>query len=612
MKFRNCLLICLSLLAVVLLMPYAVSAQSDENETETEELEEYMQPDEETLLSWPFSEDIDEGRETYLSGLDPEGKVWHEDENGAWTFMSGDEFGKVISDNDDAYSLALNYLNNDDSDLVLMRDDSFGDITVYTFQQSYEEELVYKSYLKIITDRYGEVLGAVSSLEEDPESVGWDYYAQRESADWEERFADWDSDTYEKTVTAVSGEIVDVSIPVLVDPDTGDRYLGDKDRLVFCVDVAELANLDDRGDATPINLDRELYSDGELLTYYRFIQVYDYYAENGWWGPDGKRNPCLLQFDTSGEDRGNASYGEFQDGFHIFGFSIDDGAGQSLQVIAHEFTHGVSSTNHVGRYDNETGALDEALSDLIGNAVEADIRQWSPSENAWLKSFRRAHKYEHALYVWDEFYTPPSAHPDSWNDLGDVHHNSNLVSILAWRMYEAGMSPRDVFTYWFTFDLVLTPKTDFEETALKAAWCAEIAGLSEYAPVMQQAVEDLRLGDKSLPEYLKDHQGMIVFENPLDETNVKVKFYDPLHDSEFITWPIKGTDMIAAVFGEGTYWAAAVQAAEEEDNIAVWNVSENRWEMIDSERLTAISESYDSDYGIEIAGGIITDIGDQP
>ena len=129
---------------------------------------------------------------------------------------------------------------------------------------------------------------------------------------------------------------------------------------------------------------------------------------------------------------------------------------------------------------------------------------------------------------------------------------------------------------------------------------------------MQQAVEDLRLGDKSLPEYLKDHQGMIVFENPLDETNVKVKFYDPLHDSEFITWPVKGTDMIAAVFGEGTYWAVCVQAAEEEDSIAAWNVSENRWEMIDSERMTAISESYDSDYGIEIAGGIITDIGDQP
>ena len=610
MKFRNCLLILLALLAVVLLMPYAASAQSDENETETEtdELEEYMQPDEETLLSWPFSEDIDEGRDTYLSRLDPEGRVWHENGNGEVTFISGDEFGELISDADDAYSLALNYLDNSDSDLVLMRDDSFGDYTVYTFQQKYEDELVYKSFLKLITNSYGEVLGAVSSLEEDPESVGWDYYAYREPADWEERFADWDSGTYEKTVTAVSEEVVDVSIPVLIDPDTGERYLGDKDRLVFCIDAAELADLDDRGDSTPINMDRDLQSDGELLTYYRFIQVYDYFAEKGWWSPDGQRNPCLLQFDTSGEYRGNASYGNFQDGFHIFGFSIDDGAGQSLQVIAHEFTHGVSFTNHIGSYDNETGALDEALSDLIGNAVEADIRQWSPSENAWLNGFRRAHKYEHALYVWDEFYTPFTDFPDDWNDYGNVHHNANLVSVLAWRMYEAGMSPRDVFDFWFAFDLVLTPKTDFAETAMKAAWCAEIAGLSEYAPVIQQAVEDLRLGEKSLPEYIKDHQGMIRFENPLEDTIVKAGFYDPLHELDFGTWTIAGTETIAAVFSEGTFWVVFVQTPEEEDTV-VWNVEQNRWESTDTESLKEVIDGYNSEYCIRIDGGTITELG---
>ena len=609
MKFRNSLLILLALLAVVLLMPFAVSAQQDENESETEELEDYMKPDEETLQSWPFTEDFDLGRETYLSRLDPEGRVWYEDENYQMTFISGDEFGEVVSDVEDAYSLAVNYLDSSESELVLMRTDTFEDITVYTFQQRYEEELVYKSFLKIITNSYGEVLGAVSSLEEDPESVGWDYYAYREPADWEERFADWDSGTYEKTVTAVSEEVVDISIPVMINPETGDRYLGDKDRLVFCIDVAELAELDDRGDSTPINMDRDLQSDGELLTYYRFIQVYDYFAEKGWWGPDGQRNPCLLQLDNSGEFHGNASYGSFQDGFHIFGFSVDDGAGQSLQVIAHEFTHGVSSTNHIGSYENETGALDEALSDLIGNAVEADIRQWSPSENAWLNGFRRAHKYEHALYVWDEFYTPSTDNPDDWNDWGSVHHNANLVSILAWQMYAAGMSPRDVFDFWFIFDLALTPKTDFAETAMKAAWCAEIAGLSEYAPVIQQAVEDLRLGEKDLPYYLNEHQGIILFENPLVGASVKAVFCDPLHDSNLLTWPIAGTDTIAAVFQDGTYWAVTVQSLDEEEGkAAVWNNEDNRWEMTDADEIEKFCESYIAAYNIKVDGGITTEL----
>ncbi|MBQ4512110.1 MAG: M4 family metallopeptidase [Anaerolineaceae bacterium] len=607
MKFK---IIIAAMFALVLLMPYAASAQREEEQTETEELEEYMQPDEETLLSWPFTEDISYVQDTYVSRLEPEGRVWHDNENGVWTFISGDEFGETITDVNDTYSLALNYLEDSDSDLAAMREDVYGDLIVYTFQQSYDDKMVYNSYLKIITNNYGEVLGAVSSLERNPEDVGWDYEAFREPADWEERFSDWDSEIFEKTVTAVSEEIVDVSIPVLVDPDTGERYLGDKERLIFCVDTADIRALDDRQDSTPINMDRDLSSDGELLTYYLFIQVYDYFAEKGWWGPDGQRTPCMLQFDISGENRGNASYGEFQDGFHIFSFSIDDGAGQSLQVIAHEFTHGVSSTNHIGQYENETGALDEALSDLIGNTVEADIRQWSPSENPWLNGFRRAHKYQHALYAWDEFYTPFTDHPDDWNDEGNVHDNSHLISILAWRMYEIGMTPRDVFDFWFTFDLTLTPKTDFAETAMKAAWCAEIAGLSEYAPAMQQAVEDLKLDDNSLPEYLKDHQGMIVYENPLDEVNVKAVFFDPLHDEEFATWPAAGTNKVAAVFGEGTCWVVFVQTPEE-DNLVVWNSAEKAWESADTERLTEIVESCDSDYYIEIfSGGTITELGE--
>ena len=612
MKFRNWPVIITALLAVILLMSSIVSAQSedpDEYETETEEVNEYLKPDEETLLSWPFSEDIDEGRDTYISRLIPDGWALYETEDGVVTFVSGDESGEMITNEEEALTFAMNYLMEDAGDLLELRSDTFGDITVYTFQQRYYNEMIYGSYMKIITNSYGEVVGIISTLTEDPEEVGWDYYAFHEPANWEERFAGWGSETYEKTVTAVSEEVVNVSIPVLIDPNTGERYLGDKDRLIFCVDLADIENLDDRGDSTPINMDRNLYSDGELLTYYRFIQVYDYFAQNGWWGPDGQRTPCLLQFDTSGEFHGNASYASFQDGFHIFNFSIDDGAGQSLQVIAHEFTHGVSATNHIGNYANETGALDEALSDMIGNAVEADIRQWEVSENPWLLSFRRAHLYENALYVWDEFYTPSTDHPDEWNDLGDVHHSSSLISILTWRMYEAGMTPRDVFDYWFTFDLVLSPKTDFSETAAKAGWCAEIAGLSDYAPVMQQAVEDLRLTDKSLPNYVRDHLGMIVFENPLDESNVKAVFIDPLHDSDFTTWPIKGTDTIAVVFGEGTFWAVSVQAADG-DSTAVWNAAENRWEMTDPEKLSEIREAYDSAYCIRIEGGTITELGD--
>lgn len=613
MEKRHSLIIILCILAAFFLIPCSVSAQEEdlyEDETETEEIDEDLQPDEETLKSWPFPEEIDGSWDSYTSRLDPAGVVWNEDEDGHVTFISGNEFGTTVADGDDAFALAQNFMDNSDGfDLFDLRTDSFGDINVYTYQQTYDGNLLSGCFLKIITNTYGDVLGFVSSLTDDPDDAGWDSSDFPSPANWEERFEDWDAETYEKTVISYAEKEVDISVPVLSDPETGEHYLGDKDRLVFCVDMADIEDLDSREDATPINIDQDLYSDGELLTYYLFIQVYDFFAENGWWGPDGDRTPCMIQFDTSGENRNNASYASFQDGFHIFNFSVDDGASQSIQVIAHEFTHGVSSTNHVGSYRNETGALDEALSDLIGNAVEAEIRQWSPSENAWLNSFRRSHANEHALYIWDEFYTPPAEYPDSDNDYGEVHHGSELVSILAWRMYEAGMTPREVFDYWFAFDLVLTPKTDFSETAVKAGWVAEIAGLSEYAPVIQQAVEDLHLGDKSLPADLPEHQGMIVFDNPLDTKNVKAVCYDPWARSEFVTWPIRGTDTIAFVFGESEFCMISVKSSED-DTVAFWNGIGNRWELMDQDRLNEFYAEFDSDYGIQIKGGEIIELGD--
>ena len=130
--------------------------------------------------------------------------------------------------------------------------------------------------------------------------------------------------------------------------------------------------------------------------------------------------------DFTGESDGNAYYGGFRDGFHYFGFGTNDYASQSIQVIAHEFMHGVSATNHIGNYENETGALNEAISDLIGSAVEADIMGTTMEQDGWLRSFKESHQDEYPLFIWDEYYIPSTDTPDqNVNDLGSVHHNAN-------------------------------------------------------------------------------------------------------------------------------------------------------------------------------------------
>ena len=102
---------------------------------------------------------------------------------------------------------------------------------------------------------------------------------------------------------------------------------------------------------------------------------------------------------------------------------------------------------------------------------------------------------------------------------------------------------------------------------------------------------------------------MITFVNPLDTSYVTAVFYDPGEDSEFITWPVKGTDTIAAVLREGSSYMVSVKSYEDE-TIAFWNGIENSWEMIEQERLTELRESRDPDYCVNIEGGSITELGE--
>lgn len=147
------------------------------------------------------------------------------------------------------------------------------------------------------------------------------------------------------------------------------------------------------------------------------------------------------------------------------------------------------------------------------------------------------------------------------NDLGDVHHSSNIVSMLAYRQAELGMTPGERFDYWFLFDLTLTPVTDFAETMARAAWCAEIVGMSEYAPAMLSAVYDLRLNDRSVPEkpYM-DHHALVCFDMTWDDDYYPAvaTFYNLTKENDFSSWPAAGTNTVAAVLEEGDYVVSAI------------------------------------------------------
>jgi bacillolysin len=105
----------------------------------------------------------------------------------------------------------------------------------------------------------------------------------------------------------------------------------------------------------------------------------------------------------------------------------------ALDVVAHEFTHGVTfNTAHLG-YEGQTGALNEAISDIFAGFITND---WQMGESIF-------HPYGRPLAMRDLVHPHASNNPESMKeyidtaeDNGGVHINSTIVAHAAWLMLQ--------------------------------------------------------------------------------------------------------------------------------------------------------------------------------
>jgi Zn-dependent metalloprotease len=123
---------------------------------------------------------------------------------------------------------------------------------------------------------------------------------------------------------------------------------------------------------------------------------------------------------------------------------------KALDVDGHELTHAVTERTAGLVYSNESGALNEANSDIFGNAVEAYTRNGgTPNANTWK--------------VGEDIYTPNTAgdalrymndpalggdsdyYPTRYTgtaDHGGVHTNSGIANLAFYMMVVGGTHPR--------------------------------------------------------------------------------------------------------------------------------------------------------------------------
>jgi vibriolysin len=158
-------------------------------------------------------------------------------------------------------------------------------------------------------------------------------------------------------------------------------------------------------------------------------------------------------FDMGGGQttKNNAAWSDY---YKTFMFGDGDGTSfiplsYSLDVTAHELTHAVTSSTADLEYQNESGAVNEAMSDIFGVACEAwddggvNADTWKMGEDVYTPGTSG----DALRYINDPAAdgSSPDYYPDRYtgtSDYGGVHINMGIGSLAFYLLSEGGSHPR--------------------------------------------------------------------------------------------------------------------------------------------------------------------------
>lgn len=335
----------------------------------------------------------------------------------------------------------------------------------------------------------------------------------------EEPLNEYDNDAYFESLTATdytftvnrNGEDVTFTVPVSHSSRDGKYYLADPSRKIILADFYDFIYRGHLSFETSTNA--STWDDNHLITYYNYIQAYDYYKyEHQYFSTDGFGIPILILTSWCDSNRNpvnnQCSMGTIN-GWSAFGSSDANTYGYSLDVIAHEYTHAVSGFLRQGNlYYNEYGAINEGFSDIMGNLCEMSVGDtddtlWELGETSGntVRSMSDPTLYGQPLAVGDQYYSNTIALPNSAasdvSDKGGVHSNDSLLSHLCYVLYEEGMSLDELGDLFHQAIILHTPKADYDDIYAALVASAQIWGQDEYIPVITQYFEDAGMfGDR--------------------------------------------------------------------------------------------------------------------
>lgn len=409
-------------------------------------------------------------------------------------------------------------------------------------------------------------------------------------------FGKYEQSTWTGTLTLHDGTTKEAEVPVLVDPSDNSVILGDAQRKILCADYAKWKYEET---LAPRVSTESSFDNVELLAYETFIQVWDFYDSIGWTAPDGEGTPTLLLMDyvdKNGEPQDQAFYSGRKNGFQTFAFNRLNPDGENMDIIAHEFSHCITSTTMTTNlYLNEMGAINEGMSDVLGNLVEMLVA--NKPESAWLlgdssgggtlRSMKDPHEFMQPAFRWDTYYTPDVVEGTETNDQGGVHINSSMLNIVSYRLDQAGMTPADQLYFWMNVALAMTPQTDYAQMAELLPWCMEESGFAQHEEALSKAIAESGYATLEEPETLPAGTGKVTltFDAPeLIEKGVVRFAMVPVDSEELImTWPVVDSHKVSFTLPVGDYLCQAQLGSEEPRDCSTYSYHNESWQLVKSD-----------------------------
>ena len=305
--------------------------------------------------------------------------------------------------------------------------------------------------------------------------------------------------TFTTDLLLYDGSAMHVELPIAYNPADGLYYLADLERKIMVADYYAFAYQYDTLQFIT-STDGKRWDNNQLIAYANYIKAYDFYNAHGISSIDDFGVPilvCVNYCDQNKVPQDNCCHFGINKGWACFAASTDGyNHSEGLDIIGHEYTHGVTRYSMGGiYYINETGAINEAYSDIMGNIMEmlagyTDDEHWLIGEKrgeVW-RSMSSPHDYNQPESILDPYYWPPTDSPDpTTNDNGGVHINSSLLSSIAYKLWDSGMPLEQEAALWVTSIELITPLSGYKEVHGALLMSVDING---FDPQYKQLITD--------------------------------------------------------------------------------------------------------------------------